>query len=264
MGVPSILTVLRDDGVATVTLNRPELHNAFNDETIAELTAAFKRLGDDGAVRAVLLRGSGPSFSAGADLNWMRRMAGYSTDQNVADAMQLAELMRILNDLPKPTLAMVHGAAIAGGIGLVACCDIAIAADSATFAISEVKLGLIPAVISPYVIAAIGERAARRYFVTAERFSAMEAQRLGLVHEVVPAHMLEAAAAKVLKRVMEGAPGAQRAAKDLIRAVANRRLGDELIRDTAERIARARAGEEGRAGVAAFLGKEKAPWIQPD
>ena len=264
MAGPNVLTVIRDDAVATVTLNRPELHNAFNDETIAELIAAFKRLADDGAVRAVVLRGNGPSFSAGADLNWMKRMAGYSDEENLADAMALAQLLRLMDGFPKPTVAMVHGAAIAGGVGLVACCDIAVAADNAAFAISEVKLGLIPAVISPYVIAAIGERAARRYFLTAERFSAMEAQRLGLVHEVVPGHMLEAAVAKLLARLLEGAPAAQGAAKELIAAMANRSVDEDLMRYTADRIARVRASDEGRAGVAAFLNKQKPPWARSE
>ncbi|HET8726942.1 MAG TPA: enoyl-CoA hydratase-related protein, partial [Alphaproteobacteria bacterium] len=207
MTAPEILTDVTD-GVATVTLNRPEVHNAFNDRVIAELTGTFSRLGADPTVRAVVLRASGKSFSAGADLGWMQRMAGYGFDENLADARQLAELMRTLNDLPKPTVALVQGAAFGGGVGLVACCDVALAADTATFCLSEVKLGLIPAVISPYVVQAIGARAARRYFLTAERFSALQAKALGLVHEVVPAVMLEAALLKILDALAEGGPNA--------------------------------------------------------
>ena len=188
-----ILTEIREDGVATVTLNRAEVHNAFNDTVIADLTGVLRRLGDDDKVRAVVLRAEGKSFSAGADLGWMQRMAGYGHAENLADAGALAELMRVLNFLPKPTVARVQGAAFGGGVGLVACCDIAIASDAASFSLSEVRLGLIPAVISPYVVAAIGERAARRYFLTAERFDADEALRIGLVHQVVPADQLDSA-----------------------------------------------------------------------
>ena len=201
-----ILTEIREDGVATVTLNRAEVHNAFNDTVIADLTGVLRRLGDDDKVRAVVLRAEGKSFSAGADLGWMQRMAGYGHAENLADAGALAELMRVLNFLPKPTVARVQGAAFGGGVGLVACCDIAIASDAASFSLSEVRLGLIPAVISPYVVAAIGERAARRYFLTAERFDADEALRIGLVHQVVPADQLDSAVDTILTRLSEGGP----------------------------------------------------------
>ncbi|MCC2690325.1 MAG: enoyl-CoA hydratase, partial [Rhizobiaceae bacterium] len=223
------LTETREDGVATVTLNRAEVHNAFNDTVIADLTGVLRRLGDDAKVRAVVLRAEGKSFSAGADLGWMQRMAGYGHAENLADAGALAELMRVLNFLPKPTIARVQGAAFGGGVGLVACCDIAIASDAASFSLSEVRLGLIPAVISPYVVAAIGERAARRYFLTAERFGADEALRIGLVHQVVPADQLDSAVDTILTRLSEGGPAAQRAAKDLIFAVAHRPIDAGLI-----------------------------------
>jgi len=255
-----ILTSVGGDGVATVTLNRAEVHNAFNDAVIADLTEVLRRLGADRKVRAVVLRAEGKSFSAGADLGWMQRMAGYSHAENLADAGALAELMRVLNFLPKPTVARVQGAAIGGGVGLVACCDIAIASDAAVFSLSEVRLGLIPAVISPYVVAAIGERAARRYFLTAERFDAAEALRLGLIHQVVPADQLDAAVNAILARLSEGGPAAQRAAKDLIFAVAHRPVDADLINDTAERIATIRASAEGREGLAGFLEKRKPAW----
>ena len=255
-----ILTEIREDGVATVTLNRAEVHNAFNDTVIADLTGTLCRLGDDDKVQAVVLRAEGKSFSAGADLGWMQRMAGYGHAENLADAGALAELMRVLNFLPKPTVARVQGAAFGGGVGLVACCDIAIASDAASFSLSEVRLGLIPAVISPYVVAAIGERAARRYFLTAERFGADEALRIGLVHQVVPADQLDSAVDTILTRLSEGGPAAQRAAKDLIFAVAHRPVDAGLIHDTAERIATVRASSEGREGLAGFLEKRKPAW----
>jgi methylglutaconyl-CoA hydratase len=257
-----ILSAVGADGVATVTLNRPEVHNAFNDTIIADLTETLLRLGEDGQVRAVVLRAEGKSFSAGADLGWMQRMAGYGHVENVTDALALAELMRTLNFLPKPTIARVQGAAFGGGVGLVACCDIAVASDNAGFSLSEVKLGLIPAVISPYVVAAIGERAARRWFLTAERFDAAEALRLGLVHQVVPAGELDAAVDGILTRLADGGPAAQRAAKELVFAVAHRPVDDAVIRDTAERIAAIRASDEGREGLAAFLGKRKPAWTR--
>ena len=248
------------DGVATVTLDRPEVHNAFDDQVIAELTQAFRRLGAEPAARVVVLRANGKSFSAGADLDWMQRVARYSHEQNVADAMALAEMLHALDTCPKPTLALVQGPAYGGGVGLVAACDVAVAAETASFALTEVRLGLIPAVISPYVIAAIGERACRRYFLTAERFSAADAYRLGLVHQVVPADRLDAAVADLVARLLEGGAAAQAAAKELIRDVACRPIDGAVVRDGAERIARQRASAEGREGVAAFLEKRKPAW----
>jgi len=251
------------DGVATVTLNRPDRHNAFDDALIARLTRAFEDLGADPAVRAVVLAAEGRSFSAGADLGWMQRMAGYSEAENLADARALGRLMHVLNDLPKPTVALVQGAAIGGGVGLVAACDIAIAAEPAVFALSEVRLGLVPAVISPFVVQAIGARAARRYFLTAERFDAATARDLGLVHRVVPAADLAAEGRQVLARLAEGGPTAQAAAKRLIFDVMDRPPAD-VLDDTARLIAEIRASDEGREGVAAFLEKRKPAWRQVD
>jgi methylglutaconyl-CoA hydratase len=245
-----------------VTLNRPERHNAFDDALIAELTDALRAIEADDGVRVVVLSGAGKSFSAGADLNWMKRMAGFSKDENVRDAMALGALMRTLAFLRKPTIARVHGAAYGGGVGLVACCDLAVANHHATFALSEAKLGLIPAVISPYVVAAIGERAARRYFLTSERFDAGEAWRLGLLHEIATSDgEMDEKIGTLVDLLLECSPAAQREAKELIRAVAGRPVSSEVIQDTAERIARVRASPEGREGVTAFLEKRKAAWV---
>ncbi len=248
-------------GVARLTLDRPEVHNAFNDALIAELTAALESLGADPGVRAVVLAAEGKSFSAGADLGWMQRMAGYGREENLADARALAKLMATLNELPKPTLALVQGPAFGGGVGLVACCDIALAVESARFSLSEVKLGLIPAVISPYVIAKIGESAARRYFLTGERFSAERALALGLLHEVVPPEDLAAAGERLLSSLFAGGPQSQAAAKALVREVVGRPIEPALIEATAARIAEVRAGDEARDGVAAFLEKRKPSWV---
>ena len=256
------LAIERQGPIGLVTLNRPERHNAFDDALILELTEALRTMEADEAVRIVVLAGAGPSFCAGADLNWMKRMAGYSKDENLRDAMQLGALMRTLNHLRKPTIARVHGAAFGGGVGLVACCDIAIGSHAATFALSEVKLGLIPAVISPYVVAAIGERYARRYFVTGERFDSGEAWRLGLIHDVAPDdNEMDGRLNDIVDAMLACGPVAQRESKELIRAVAGRPVTSELIQDTAERIARLRASPEGREGVAAFLEKRRASWV---
>jgi methylglutaconyl-CoA hydratase len=212
-----------------------------------------------------VLAATGKSFSAGADLEWMRRMAGYSREENMNDAMGLAALMRTLAHLAKPTVARVQGSAYGGGVGLVACCDVAVAAQGATFSLSEVKLGLIPAVIAPYVVAAMGERAARRYFLTGERFEAAEAWRLGLVHELATGEGdLDEKVGSIVDALLACGPVAQREAKDLIRAVAGRPVTSELVQDTAQRIARIRASPEGREGVAAFLEKRRAAWLPPE
>ena len=251
--------------VGLVTLNRPERHNAFDDAMIAELTEALRAMEADESVRVVVLSGAGPSFSAGADLNWMKRMSGFSKEENQRDAMGLGALMRTLAHLRKPTLARVHGAAYGGGVGLVACCDIAVATQEATFSLSEVKLGLIPAVIAPYVVAAIGERQARRYFLTGERFDAGQAWRMGLVHELTrDDEELDQRLGEIVDALLQCGPVAQREAKELIRAVAHRPVTSEVIQDTAERIARVRASPEGREGVTAFLEKRKAAWIPPE
>lgn len=248
-------------GVATLTLNRFERHNAFDDWLIAELTLELQELQADAGVRAVVLAAAGKSFSAGADLNWMQRMAGYSWEENLTDAQALAELMRTLNYLGKPTIARVQGPAYGGGVGLVACCDIAIAADTATFSLSEVKLGLIPAVISPYVVAAIGARQARRYFLTGEPFSAREARRIGLIHEVTSLDGLDEAVQRTLAELAGGGPAAIAAAKDLIDRVSRGPIDAAMIDDTAQRIATIRTGAEGREGVTAFLEKRKPRWL---
>ncbi len=246
--------------VLTVTLTRPDLHNAFDDETIATLTVALKEVNEDRSVRAIVLTGAGRSFSAGADLNWMRRIADYSEEENYHDAMALAELMLTLNTLSKPTIARVNGSAFGGGVGLVACCDIAIASEEAQFALSEVRLGLIPAVISPYVIATIGARMSRRYFLTGERFSAAQAQRMGLLHEVVSADRLDAAVREMTDSLLGSGPIALHEAKDLIASVSSRPATDSVIADTAERIARVRVSAEGKEGLAAFFAKRKPAW----
>lgn len=254
------LDIQTSDCVTTIRMNRPEKHNAFDEALIAELTAAFRAAAKDAATRTVVLSAAGQSFSAGADLDWMKRMSTQERAANERDAMALADLMAAIDRCPKPVLGVVQGAAFGGGVGLVACCDIAIAAGDASFCLSEVRLGLIPAVISPYVAAAIGTRACRRYFLTAERFDAVTALNLGLVHEVVPPAELDAARDRMISHVLKGGPNAQRAAKDLIAQVAGARIDEVLIRDTAWRIAEARASAEGKEGIAAFLEKRKPNW----
>ena len=259
------LAIEHQGPIGIITMNRPERHNAFDDALIAELTEALRSMEAEDRVRVVVLSGAGKSFSAGADLNWMKRMAGYSKDENQRDAMALAALMRTLANLRKPTIARVHGAAYGGGVGLVACCDVAVGSHNATFALSEARLGLIPAVISPYVIAAIGERAARRYFITGERFDAAEAWRLGLLHEITPTDgAMDEKIGEICDAMLDCGPVAQREAKDLIRAVAGKPLHSEVIQDTAERIARIRSSPEGKEGVAAFLEKRRASWVPPE
>lgn len=248
-------------GVATVWMNRPDVHNAFNAELIAELTLACRMLGEDPAVRVVVLAGRGKSFSAGADLNWMKAAGSASVEENLADARKLAGMLRALAELGKPTIARVQGAALGGGMGLASACDICVAAEAASFATSEVKFGIIPAAISPYVIRAIGERQAYRYFQTAERISAARALELGLAHEVVSAEALDAKVAEIATSLLAGGPKSQAAAKDLIRAVANRPVSDAVVEDTARRIAELRATPEAREGLDAFLSKRPAAWL---
>jgi methylglutaconyl-CoA hydratase len=260
MSEPILLETSDARGVATVTLNRPAIRNAFDDVLIAELTACLRRLDADRAVRVVVLTGSGESFSAGADLHWMRRMAQYSDAENRADAMALAGLLRLLDELGKPTVARVNGAAFAGGFGLVCCCDVAIAAAEAVFCLSETRLGLVPATIAPYVVAAIGPRAARRYFLTAERFPAAEALRIGVVHDVVPRAGLDAAVETIVAALVEAAPGAQARSKRLIADVRGRPVTDAVVALTARVIADARVSPEGREGLAAFLEKRPPSW----
>jgi methylglutaconyl-CoA hydratase len=247
--------------VATLVLNRPEVRNAFNDEVIAELTQAFTDLGQRDEVRCIVLAAEGVAFCAGADLNWMKRMADYTHAENLADAGALAEMLRVVYACPKPTIAKVQGDVYAGGTGLVAACDIAVSVDTAGYCLSEVKLGLIPATISPYVIRAMGTRAAHRYFLTAERFSAAEALRIGFVHEVVPAAELDAKVAELAKALVSAGPQAVRLCKKLVQDVAEQEITPALINATVEGIADIRVSPEGREGVQSFLHKRKPGWL---
>lgn len=247
--------------VAVLWLAREKLRNAFNETMIAELAAAFTQLSADAGVRAIVLAAQGPAFCVGADLDWMRRMAGYSDEENRRDALALATMLRTVAECPKPVVARVHGDAYAGGVGLVAACDIVVAAQTATFCLSETKLGLIPATIGPHVVRAIGERQARRYALTAEKFDAAEAFRIGLVHELVAPDALDARVNEILGALMLTSDAAVIEAKRLVRDVAGQPLTDALLADTAQRIARVRASADGREGVASFLDKRKPRWV---
>lgn len=257
----TILTEV-DAGVGIVTLNKPERHNAFDDAMIAELADAFDKMAGDDAVRLVVMSSTGKSFCAGADLNWMQRAAQFSLDENRRDAGELAEMLLRVADCPKPVIARVQGPAYGGGVGLVAACDMAVATFDTKFALTEVKLGLIPAVISPHVIAAIGERAARRYMLTAEAFSAAEAYRLGLIHEMVPDEAaLDEAIGEWVDALLKNGPRALAECKALIRSVANRPLGPKVVDYTVDRIANVRVSPEGQEGLGAFLQKRKPNWV---
>jgi methylglutaconyl-CoA hydratase len=247
--------------VAIVTLNHPELRNAFNDELIAELTSAFNQLGRDSEVRAIVLAAEGPVFCAGADLNWMRRMADYSYAENLADATQLAGMLHMIYTCPKPTVARIQGDAYAGGMGLVAACDMAVSVDTAHYCLSEVKLGLYPATISPYVIRAMGARAAHRYFLTAERFDAAEALRIGFVHAVVPADQLDGKVGEITQALLAASPNAVAECKALLQDVAGQEIDSALISRTVEGIASIRASGEGQEGLQSFLQKRKPDWL---
>jgi methylglutaconyl-CoA hydratase len=247
--------------VGSITLNRPEVRNAFNDEVIAEITQAFTGLGARDDVHCIVLAAEGAAFCAGADLNWMRRMADYSRDENLADAGKLAEMLRVIYECPKPTVARVQGDVYAGGMGLVACCDVAVSVETAGYCLSEVKLGLIPATISPYVIRALGARASHRYFLTAERFSAQEAVRLGFVHEVVPGDQLDTKVDEITKALVNNSPNAVKVCKKLLQDVAFAPISQPLVVKTVEGIADIRASSEGREGVSAFLSKRKPSWL---
>jgi methylglutaconyl-CoA hydratase len=246
--------------VATVTLNRPDVRNAFNETMIADVTAAFEALDGRDDVRAVVLAANGKAFCAGADLNWMKKMAGYSDDENRADAMLLAKMLHSVYRCNKPVIARVNGDAYAGGMGLIAACDIVVAVEGARFCLSEARLGLIPATIAPYVIRALGEQASRRYFTTAEAFDCASAWRLGFVSERVDATQLDATVQQIAEALCANGPQAVRACKQLVQDIAGRELNDALIEDTAARIARTRAGAEGREGVASFLEKRTPGW----
>jgi methylglutaconyl-CoA hydratase len=258
-----MLKVEKQAGVARVTLDRPELRNAFDDALISRLRKAFSEIENDPSVRVMVLAGNGPAFCAGADLNWMKRMAGYGYDENLADARALAEMLAALDRLPKPTIARVHGPVFAGGTGLVAACDIAVGTPEAKFCLSEAKLGLSPATISPYVIRAMGEREARRYFLTAEVFDAQEAYRVGMLSILTTKEELDQVISSLVEHLLAGGPEAHAKIKALIRAVAGRRPDDNLVAETAKQIAEIRGSAEGREGIAAFLEKRKAGWCSP-
>ncbi|MBX3684867.1 MAG: enoyl-CoA hydratase/isomerase family protein [Rhodocyclaceae bacterium] len=255
------LEIERSGGVATIWMNRPDVHNAFNAQLIADLTAACKQLDADESARVVVLAGRGKSFSAGADLNWMKAAGEASVEENLADARKLAGMLRTLSEMDTPTIARVQGAALGGGMGLASACDICVASEQAVFATSEVKFGIIPSAISPYVIRAIGERQSYRYFQSAERISAARAGEIGLAHEVTGVDELDAKVQEIVSALLAGGPRAQAAAKDLIRAVANKPVSDEVVEDTSRRIAGLRATPEAREGLSAFLEKRPASWL---
>ncbi len=247
-------------GVATVTLNRPALHNAFDDEMINQLTEIFQRVDRDPKIRVMILQANGKSFCAGADLNWMKRMVNYSYEQNLADANALAKMLHMLYTLSKPTIAKVQGAAFGGAVGLIACCDIAISNRLSKFCLSEVKLGLIPATISPYVIDALGARVAKRYFMTAEVFSARRARRLGLISEAVTEEELDSTVDALAQQILTNGPAAVSAAKQLVFDVKDEPVNEELIEKTSLRIATIRVSKEGQEGLNAFLEKRPPAW----
>jgi len=255
------LSITQSGLVARITLTMPEIRNAFSDEVIQAITEAFADVGARADVRAVVLAAEGPAFCAGANLNWMRRMADYTREENLADASKLAVMLRTIAECPKPTIARVQGDVYAGGMGLVAACDMAVSVDTAWYCLSEVKIGLAPATISPYVIRAMGARAAQRYFLTAERFTAAEAHRIGFVHEVVTADALDAKVDELLKALTSASPAAVVACKTLVADVVGRDIDEGLIAYTVEAIADIRASTEGREGVQAFLNKRKPAWL---
>jgi methylglutaconyl-CoA hydratase len=250
-----------ENAVHTITLNRPEIRNAFNDVLIGEIRDAFEAVSRRTDVRCVVLAAHGPAFCAGGDLNWMRRMADYTREQNLADAGGLAAMLRAIDQCPHPTVARVQGDVFAGGLGLISACDVVVCADSATFCLSEVKIGLIPATISPYVVRAIGARASRRYFLTAERFSAGEAHRIGLVHESVPAAQLDVTVQTLVQALCANSPMAVQDAKRLVDSVTGQQINDALIATTVAGIADSRASADGKEGVQAFLDKRKPAWL---
>ena len=259
----STLDITRSRHVARVFLNRPEVRNAFNDSVIAELTAAFTHLGTDSELRVIVLGGHGKAFCAGADLAWMRAMADYNWDQNRADAQALADMLWAIYRCPIPIVGRLHGDCYAGGMGLAAVCDVLLAAEGMHFCLSEARLGLMPATIAPYVIRALGEQAARRYFITAERFDAATAKTLGFVHEVVPAEALDAKLDEIVGQLVGNGPAALRACKRLVQDFAGKPIDDALRTDSVRRIAGARASVEGKEGVQSFLNKRAPPWQTP-
>lgn len=258
----SVIYSVDERNIATVTLNRAEKHNAFDDEMISELTRVFKKAGEDANVRALILRAEGKSFSAGADLNWMKKMASYTEAQNESDALALATMLQTLYKMPKPTIARVQGAAFGGAVGLIACCDIAIGSKLSKFCLSEVKIGLIPATISPYVVEAMGARVCRRYFQTAEVFSARRARRLGLLSESVTEDELDSTIDNILSNILKNGPHAVAKAKGLVQWVSTQEINDALLTETSKIIAQVRTSEEGQEGLSAFLEKRSASWVE--
>ena len=264
MTTEKVLSDIDNRGVATVTLNNPDKHNAFDDEIISQLTEIFTALNNDDTVRVVILAANGKSFSAGADLNWMKRMANYSYDENLVDAKKLAHMLHTIYSLNKPTIARVQGAAFGGGVGLASCCDMAIASERASFSLSEVKLGMVPATISPYVIEAIGPRAARRYFMTAERFRADRAFHLGLVNECVAEEDLDNTINTIIDALLANGPQAIASAKQLVSNVQYQAINPTLMQTTSELIATIRSSAEGKEGLSAFLEKRQPSWINTE
>ncbi|MGW8194820.1 MAG: enoyl-CoA hydratase-related protein [Desulforhopalus sp.] len=256
----TLLVEVDHQGVATITLNNPDRHNVFDDAIISAMSAALADLAADDKLRVLVLAASGKTFSGGADLSWMKRMAGYTYEENLADAAKLAAMLKALNFFPRPTIAKVQGPAFGGAVGLVACCDMAVAVPAATFAFTEVKIGLIPATISPYVIAAIGQKAARRYFVTGERINAETAAALGLISEVAEDEQLDARVNELAATVLANSPAAVARAKQVILKVAQRPVDDGVIQYTSQQIAKIRVSEEGQEGLCAFLEKRKPAW----
>jgi len=254
------LDIQRQGAVARVWLNRPDVRNAFNDSVIAELTAAFRELGADASLRAIVIGGHGKAFCAGGDLNWMRAMADYSWEQNRADAQALADMLYTLYTCPLPLVGRVHGDCYAGGVGLASVCDVLVAAEGMHFCLSEARLGLLPATIGPYVVRALGEQASRRYFISAERFGAAEAHRLGFVHELATAETIDAKVDAIVQTLVANGPAAVKASKKLVQDLAGQPLTAALRADTARRIADIRASDEGREGVQSFLNKRTPRW----
>ena len=257
-----VITQIDSRGIARVILNNPDKHNAFDDQMIIKLTEAFEAVATNSDVRIMLLQSEGKSFSAGADLGWMKRMARYSYQQNLSDAHALAAMLKALHQMPIPTIARVQGAAFGGALGLISCCDIAVASSKASFALSEVKIGLVPSTISPYVIAAIGERHAKRYFMTAERFDANTALQISLVHEAVEERFLDDKVEQLITMILSNGPEAVVAAKQLVFAISGKAIDSTLIEHTCEVIAGIRVSAQGQEGLNAFLDKRKPHWLK--